>query len=181
MTVRKDRRCRSWTARVRLAVGWYGFWLEFHSIPRRRRRELKRELRANLVEAAAITARQAIRNLGGPRALARAVARDGVARPRWQMAGVAAAVTFGVSLNVEVIAALNWLGGVVDGGGRPTTGTVFPFPGSVVIYEPPGFGMQLDPGWLPLIAAVVVFLLVARPWRMVRPVAPRSPVGVGHD
>jgi hypothetical protein len=169
-------------ARVRLAAWWYGFWLEFHSIPGRRRRELKRELRVNLVDAAAASsARRAIQDLDGLRALAGAVARDGIARPRWQTAGVAAAVTFGVIVNVEFIAALNWVSGVVDGGERAATGVVFPFPGSVVTYEPPGYGMVLEPGWLPFIGPLLIFVLLARPWRLLRRSSGSPLVGLRHD
>ena len=169
-------------ARMLLAVEWYGLWLELHSIPGRRRRELKRELRANLLDAATHSSmRQAIRDLGGLRALAGAVARDGVDRPRWRVAAVAAVAALGVLFNLELIAALNWASGVVDGGGARTTGTVFPFPGSIVTYEPPGFGMALQPGWAPLVTAMVVFVVVARPWCLLRRRAARPQVGLGSD
>jgi hypothetical protein len=153
--------------RAYLVAEWYGLWLEAGSVPRRRRRALKRELRANLIEAARHSSMsQAIRDLGGVRMLARAVAHDGIWRPRWQVGWLVAALAFGVIVNVEAIAALNWLSGVVDSGGHPATGTVFPFPGSVVTYEPPGFGMWIEPGWLPLVGPALAFVLAARPWRL---------------
>jgi hypothetical protein len=153
--------------RAYLAAEWYGLWLEVDSVPRRRRRALKRELRANLIEAARHSSMsRAIHDLGGLRVLARAMAHDGVRRARWQLGGLVAALVFGIIVNVELIAALNWLSGVVDAGEHPATGTIFPFPGSVVTYEPPGFGMQVEPGWLPLAGPALTFVLVARPWRL---------------
>lgn len=171
-------RCRVW-----IATWWYGVWLEYHGVAIRRRRELKRELRANLVEAsAARSAREGINDLGGVRVLATAVAQSGVRRPRWQIAGVAAAATLGIVLNVEFIAALNYVNGVIDSGGGVNAGVVFPFPGSSVSHDPvgPGFAVEVGLGWLPPALALLVFVLVARPWRLLR-LSSRTLVGVEHD
>ena len=171
-------RCRVW-----IATWWYGVWLEYHGVAIRRRRELRRELRANLVEAsAARSAREAINDLGGVRVLATAVAQSGVRRPRWQIAAIAAAVTLAIVLNVEFIAALNYVDGVIDSGGGAVTGAVFPFPGSSVSHVPraSGFAVEISPGWLPLALALLMFVLVARPWRLLR-TSMRARVGVERD
>lgn len=167
-------------ARVAAAVGWYGLWLERYDVPRRARRELKRELRANLTDAAARRgARSAVASLGGLRALALAHAdaagRDG--RPRWTTGILVAAVAAFLVSFVQVLAAVNFLAGVeaVDGG-TTARGALVPFPGSSIERRPLGDGFEasIDFGPTFAVVALVVFVLVARPWRLVRrrPIVP---------
>lgn len=170
--------------RIRLAAWWYGAWLEYYGITRRRRHDLRQELRANLAEAAASgSARTAIRDLGGLRDLAAAVARDGVLRPRWHIAAVAAFATWGLLINIQFIAALNYVQGVLDSGGDAVTGSVVGFPGSTVAYQPEasGFSATFGLGWLAPAVAVMVFILTARPWRLLRRPAVRGRLGINHD
>jgi hypothetical protein len=66
---------RMWIGR---AVVGYDFWLEARGVAGRRRRDLRRELRANLSEAALdVGAREAVRRVGSPRVLALEALADG--------------------------------------------------------------------------------------------------------
>ena len=60
-------------ARIVGATPSYDLWLDLAGVPGRRRRELGRELRANLGDAAALVgSRKAVRNLGSIREMAAA-------------------------------------------------------------------------------------------------------------
>jgi hypothetical protein len=70
--------------RILWAGARYNFWLDLHSVPNRKRRDLRRELKANLVQAAAnIGTSKALLNIGSLRKLASASTQDGVLRSRW--------------------------------------------------------------------------------------------------
>ena len=66
-------------------------------------------------------------------------------------------------------ARLYYAEGVVDSGvSQPVASGLFPFVGSSVeVQHAPGAGLSLSiaPGLLPVVLALVVFVLVARPWR----------------
>lgn len=162
-------------ARVGVAVGWYGLWLERYDVSRRARRDLKRELRANLVDAASDGrgARAAVVSLGGLRPLARAHAeaagRD--ERPHWTSAALLAIVVAGVVFLVQLFAAFNFLAGVDAVDGRTVArGSLVPFPGSTIERRPldAGFTVSIDFGPTFAIVALAVFVLAARPWRLLR-------------
>jgi len=157
--------------RVEWAVQSYGFWLDLRGASWRRRRELRRELRANLREAGAHHgSAAAVRALGSPRAMAaQAIVADPTSA-RWTAGAQAALAALAVVVLVEVLASLAWLDGVratepVGG----VTGSLTLFPGSSLTYEPldRGFSMALSPGWLALAVALVMLVVVARPWRVV--------------
>lgn len=161
-------------ARVGAAVGWYGLWLERYDVTRRARRELKRELRANLIEAAEDRgARAAVSALGGLRALALAHAdaagRD--ERPHWTSGALVAIVVAGLVPLVQLFAAFNFLAGAdAADDGATVRGALVPFPGSSIERRPlgSGFTLSIDFGPTFAVAALAVFVLAARPWRLLR-------------
>ncbi|MGQ0574400.1 MAG: hypothetical protein ACT4RN_09370 [Pseudonocardia sp.] len=100
-------------------------------------------------------------------------AAAGVGRggPRWAGGLSAALLAMVVVLVVEMQVAFGWFDGVRAADPDATvTGTLFFFPGSAVEYAagPAGGGYGWQPGWLCLVAALVVGVLVARPWRLGR-------------
>ena len=157
--------------RVERAVQSYAFWLDLRGVPGSRRRQLRRELRVNLREAASSHgAVAAVRALGSARTMAADAAPQDTATPRWSaglQAGAAALLTV---LMVEVLASLAWLDGAMAAGeGGRITGSMTLFPGSSLTYERSGSGFSLSmaPGWLCLVVGMLVLLAVARPWRHV--------------
>lgn len=158
-------------ARLQLerAVQSYDLWLELRGTPRKRRRALRHELRANLTDAAAtVGARTAVRNLGSTRAMAAAAVEPNPAHPRWSVgavAGVSALMLVAVTLTFSAMA---WVEGVMaTDPTRGVTGGLPWFPGSELAYDPlaSGFAFGLGFGWAPLVAFTITFLLVAQPWR----------------
>lgn len=158
--------------RIAVAVWWYSTWLDLRSVPGRRRRELRRDLRANLGEAASAKgAAAAVRDLGGVRRLAAAMAAES-RRPRW-----IAAASFGITagalvLLVQFFAVVNWMSGAEAADpALPVRGGLVPFPGTEVVYTPPvggvGMAVEFSLGWMFLAVAALVFVAVARPWRLV--------------
>jgi hypothetical protein len=160
--------------RLDLAVLRYDAWLDLRGgVGRRRRRELREELRANLVDAAAqVGSREAVRRLGPLRTLA-AEAVGGtrpVGRPAWTRGLLFAAYAFGAVLVLELLAVVWWIGGA-DASGAPTVrGSLALFPGSVVEYSQSadGFALEIQPGWLILATTALAFVAASRPWLMSR-------------
>lgn len=65
------------TVRIETALMIYGFWMDLRGTPGPRRRELRRELRANLRDAAAeVGTGTALDRLGGTRRLAAEIDLD---------------------------------------------------------------------------------------------------------
>ena len=164
----------SLTERVRIvsAVWAYDFWLDWRHVPRRARRDLRRELSANLTAAAAeVGAREAVRRLDGIRQLADDTAAIDTTRARWSAGCVMALAVAAVLVVVEVFAALLWADGAATAAPTATVRGSMPFfPGSSVTYAPSatGFAISVDLGWLWLAAALLTILAVARPWRVLR-------------
>lgn len=159
-------------ARIESAVKSYDWWLDLRGAPGRRRRELRRELRANLLEAAATTdAKSAVAALGSTRAMAAEAIEPDPKRPRWTAAANAAIFAFAGVILIEVFASLAWMDGAMaaDKDAR-VAGSMTLFPGSSLEYAPQanGFDMTIHFGWLCLAAAALVFVAVARPWRAFR-------------
>ncbi len=160
--------------RIRLerAVQSYSWWLDLRGASGRRRRGMRRELRANLFEATSGTsAREAVRRLGSLRVMAAEAVPVERARPRWNSGLQVAVAALMTTLLVEVLAALAWLDGAMTAAPeRAVTGPMTLFPGSSLAYEPEGAGFSLlfEPGWLCLAVGLVAFVGVARPWRVVR-------------
>ena len=113
-------------ARIENAVQSYSFWLDWRGASGRRRRELRRELPANLVDAADHGgARDAVRHLGGTRRMAaEALPPDRAARagPSVSTATAGAARPGPV---VELLAALAWVDGVGPPIRRGRAGSLF--------------------------------------------------------
>lgn len=158
-------------ARIWWATQRYDLWLDLRFVKRSRRKELRSELEANLLEAASdVGATRALANVGSLRALAKEAGSDGSLRPRWYAGVITALSMFLVAGMLFLAQTLTWVQGVVDSGAvRPAEGSLFPFIGSRVIVDPsPGAGLSVsaEPGLVPFLLAVVVFLAVARPWRL---------------
>jgi hypothetical protein len=161
--------------RVEQAVRRYSLWLEWYDAPRRQRRELRDDLRANLWESAqAVGVKEAVARLGGIRTLARAAARsdpgrDG--RPQWEAglgAGIAAAASV---VQGQALLGLAWLDGAYPSGAPKVTSSTPLFPGASISLsqDPMGWHAEGSPGSLFLIAFVVAFAVASRPWRLARP------------
>ncbi|SDS47523.1 hypothetical protein SAMN04488570_1959 [Nocardioides scoriae] len=161
-------------ARLGLYVLRHDFWLDLHDVPRRRRRELREELRANVADASHdVGTEAALAGLGSPRTLARENAAGTVgtrgARARWTAGlqwGVAA---FVVMMLLWTLSVLAFVDGVTAAGatGR-VTGSVFPWGGSVTAEV--GSGLQVW-GTVPpsiWVLTLVAAVLGARPWLLAR-------------
>ncbi len=169
-------------ARLEAAVYSYGFWLDLRGVPRRQRRNLRRELRANLLDASAQRgARAAVAALGGTRRMA----ADGPAldprRPRWNAGATAGLCAASIVLLIEFFAALGWADGAMAASkDKAVHGPLTLFPGSALTYDPAprSLTISLQPGWGALAVGLAVFVLVARPWRLAtgrRSPAPAQP------
>jgi hypothetical protein len=155
-------------ARIEAAVLSYDFWLESRGTAGRRRRGLRRELRANLLDAAERTgARAAVHNLGSTRRMAAESVCEDRRRPRWNLGLQAAVSALMLTLLVEFLTALAWVDGATAA--RPdhqVNGSIALFPGSSMQYTPPGVNMMFGPGWLCLAIGLFALVTVARPWRV---------------
>ena len=163
--------------RIDLAVLRYDAWLDLRGGVGRRRRELREELRANLVDATSqVGSREAVRRLGPLRTLAAEAA--GAARPAggpaWGYGALVGVYAFTAVLVLELLAAMWWTDAAHDSGAPTVRGSLTLFPGSAVAYSRLGDGMSLEfrPGWLVLAAAAVAFAVGSRPWLLARRGAP---------
>ena len=155
--------------RIERAVLGYDWWLDLRGTPARRRRDLRRELRANLRDAAEHTgASAAVAALGSTRQMAADATPEDPTRPRWAVglySGVTALMT---TLVVALLAGLAWADGVMDADpDQPVRGSVTLLPGSAMEYVPlsDGFTVSTSVGWLPVAVGLLVLVVVARPWR----------------
>lgn len=155
-------------ARIEWAVARYNFWLDLGFVARRARKPLRRELRANLMDATAtVGARQAISGLGPIRKLALGIAGEPGMRSRWLVATVAALTAMALSIAVFWFLSAYYMAGAFDSGSEgPGSSWLFPFFGSRVTVD--GSGMYTETGPFPLVVAVVTFIWVAKPWRGLR-------------
>ncbi len=156
-------------ARIAFAGFRYDFWLDLRSVPRRRRRELRSELKSNLTDAALhVGIGPALSSLGSLRRLAAETTRDGQLRSRWT-AGWTIAITTLVGLFLAfLVLTLYWTEGALDAGAtEPVRSSLFPFFGSTIELDPTNDGLawSMEPGPMPFVIAIAVGLLVAKPWR----------------
>ena len=157
--------------RIGEAVTHYDFWLEMRGVGSRRRRELRAELRANLWEASQrVGAKQALAAVGPLRRLASesVVDRPG---PQWARGFTAGAMALGLVVLVEFMASFV----VVDAARAASVDRlavpVTLVPGMHSVYETTpggGFSIETSFGPTPLVVAVLVLVVVARPWRLLR-------------
>ncbi len=157
--------------RIAEAVTNYDFWLWVRGVGSRRRRELRAELRANLWEASQrVGARPALAAVGPLRRLA-SESVPSRSSPRWGH-GVAAAV---IAVELVVMAQL-FVSSVVADAARAASADrlavpVTLFPGMRTEYVTlPGGGFRLETslGPVSLVVAVLVLVVVARPWLLLR-------------
>lgn len=165
---RRDR------VRIEWIVQRVGAWLDLRQMPGRRRREVLRELRANLAAAAAADELEdAIERLGEPRMLAAAYLESEPVGVRWRTGLVAAAlVALGLSW-LSMVFVLGFAEGVQAVGPEPGTvyetgGRLVPGSGALASFESTGDGFWMSAAvvtWVHVAAVVATFVLVARPWR----------------
>jgi hypothetical protein len=172
--------------RIGAVVAGYDFWLELRGVGGRRRRELRRELRTNLRDAAAdVGVRMAVLRVGSPRALAHEALADGAKRPLWSLASSCGGLALAVMVFAVLFAAAGFADGVsASGVHTPVEGPLVLVPGTTAeAHFPAGGGISLGVsfGWSVLVLPAVVFLLVARPWRLLRRnVTAAAPPGDGN-
>ncbi len=164
--------------RIGTAVNRYDTWLTLRGVGGRRRRDLRDELRTNLWDAAQQGgARQALANVGPIRALAReaAPARSG---PRWALGLFAALVAFEIALAAQFMLATVWFDAAEASGAARVEGGVGLVPGMSVLYAsdaaPDGARFSMESGPAATMVGLLVFLIVARPWRLVTTASRRS-------
>ena len=157
-------------ARIVGAILSYDLWLDFAGVPGRRRRDLRRELTANLGAATAVVgSRDAVRGLGSTREMAEAASGPDLMRPRWTVGFTVGFSLLGLSLLAELLAALSWLDGAMAATPESgVTGAMTFFPGSSLTYSPSadGFSLSVNVGWACLAVGFIAFALAARPWRL---------------
>lgn len=157
--------------RIEVAVQRHDFWLDFRGVSRSRRRELRRELRANLADAtAAEGAGSALRGIGSPRTLAYEIAETSPARARWAVGAHCALGLFVVLATAWLFSVIGFVDGVVASGvtDREVSGPVFPWGGEVVAeVGADGAGLSVA-GTVPVFiwaSSLATFLIAAQPWR----------------
>jgi hypothetical protein len=159
-------------ARILGATMSYDLWLDFAGVPGRRRRNLRRELRANLGDATAfIGSREAVRGLGSTRTMAAAANAPDPTRPRWTVGFTVGMSIFALSIMGQFFAALSWVDGVMAAAPETiVTGAMTFYPGSSLTYDPSGsgFSVAIDFGWICLLIGCTAFALAAQPWRLLR-------------
>ncbi|EAP98782.1 hypothetical protein JNB_01400 [Janibacter sp. HTCC2649] len=158
--------------RIEYAVQRYDFSLELRGVSGARRRELRRELRANLTEASAdVGVTRALFGIGSPKQLAYAATEGDASRPRWSLGAFWASGTFAVLLVWLALTMLTIVETVEAAGvGEPVSVRPFPWLGTTFVVEssPGSLGAELHAPWQLLVGPLLVFLLVAQPWRRLR-------------
>ena len=152
--------------RISSALIRYELWLELRGVNRRRRRDLVEELRANLHDAAAqIGSGPAVAALGPVRLMSSEAAGPARGRPHWAAGIITAAMLFLVVTVLELVATAAWVSAADTAGVDRLQGALPLFPGSRANWErlDGGLSVALEPGWL-VVAAVVGFVVAARPW-----------------
>ena len=162
--------------RVEIVVQRLGWWLDWKRMPRRRRREVLRELRANLADAAAADELDAaIARLGPPRVVAEEYVDFEAGGLRWRAGWFAALVAYTVVTWLTLAAAIGFAEGVQAAGA--VVGETYDTGHSLAIGDgallsfresEQGFSFHLPLiGWPQVAAAVLAFVAFARPWRAV--------------
>lgn len=162
-------------ARLQLAARRYDLWLDLEMVRGRDRRALRRELLANLHDAARrLGTTRALASAGDLRAMAREAARDGTLRSRWVVGGMAMLAVAVLSFVAFAFASLAFADGVLATDAVTTvSGQVFPFVGSEVVVQPAGsdgagLAVSMSSGPGPLVLALLAGVVGARPWLALR-------------
>lgn len=159
-------------ARIVGATLSYDLWLDFAGVPGLRRRDLRRELLANLGDATTLVgSRKAVRGLGSIREMAMAAHAPNSTRPRWTVGFTAGVSLVALTLIAELLAALSWFDGAMAAAAETrVTGEMTFFPGSSLTYSPSasGFSVSITFGWVCLLVGFIAFVLAAQPWRLFR-------------
>jgi hypothetical protein len=153
--------------RIARAVIRYDFWLELRGVGRRRRRDLREELRANLDAAAErVGAAQAVAALGSLRQLSADATSGSRPGPRWSTGASVAAGVLLAGFLIELVAIIAWAGAAEASGAGRVEGALPLFPGSQAIWDGTGGGISItfEPGWLVIAAVAAGFVLGSRPW-----------------
>lgn len=158
--------------RIEYAIARYDFWLELRGVRGRRRRELRRELRANLAEASAdVGVTRSLFGIGSPKQLAYAATEGDASRPRWSLGAFWASATFAALLIWMALTTLT----IVQTGdaarvSEPVPVSPFPWFGTTFTVEssPGALSAGVDAPWQLIVGPLLVFLLFAQPWRRLR-------------
>ncbi|MFZ0157617.1 MAG: hypothetical protein WAL50_01190 [Kineosporiaceae bacterium] len=158
--------------RIAVAVNRYDTWLSLRSVSRRRRRDLREELRTNLWAAARrVGAREALAAVGSLRDLAREAtpARTG---PRWLTGVGVALVTVELVVIAQFLVMSAWLDAAQASKVAEVASGIGLFPGMQARYTSApgadGLSVAMSPGPSPLVLGALAFLIASRPWRLAR-------------
>ena len=156
----------------RIRIWWtsqhYGLWLDLYFVPRRHRKALQAEFESNLTDASAnVGFTSAAASLGSLRHLAASTSAAGIPRSRWYAGFVGGLTSFVVLMIAFLLLSLYYTEGVVDAGAtQPVSSTLFPFVWSDITVDPTeGLAFSAEPGPLPVVVGVAVWLLIASPWK----------------
>lgn len=162
-----QERWRIWWAGCR-----YDFWLDLRDVPGKERRALRHELKANLTAAAEDDGiGQALSGVGSLRDLAGEYEVRDASRVRWGSGLACAVLAAACGIAIVLIAAFFYGQGVVaSGGDASAASTLWPFWGTEIEVNTSSesFTSSIQFGPFPLLLAVVAFLGVARPWRLLK-------------
>jgi len=157
--------------RIRGAVIDYDFWMDIEGVTGHVRRERRRELHANLLEATEdVGYAAARRQLGSLRALA-AEGRTGIPGPRWAVGSWWAVGVFALVSWSVLLMSTTWIDGALAAGvdGRRVEGSpaVMPWVHAFVDHSPGqnSFGVSVSP-LVVIVPMAVAFLLGSRAWRL---------------
>lgn len=154
--------------RIEVAVQQFEYHLELRGTGARRRRELRRELRANLGAAAAAEGvGTALDGIGSPRALAVQMSEPDLSRPRWPVGALWAVSVFAVLMVALVWTSIAVLEAVKASGAHEASVRIWPWWGVTFHAKVVGSAQSVgaEGAWLVLFVPLVVFVLAAQPWR----------------
>ncbi|WP_035902832.1 hypothetical protein [Knoellia subterranea] len=164
--------------RTETAILRYDFWLEMRGVNGPRRRDLRRELRANLSEATAdIGATRALFGIGSPKELAYAATETDPSRPRWSQGSIWAGAVFLILALWMALTSLTVIQ-TAEAAGVASPVSVHPFPWWGTTFTAQSSPGTLEAGvtapWQLIVGPLLTFLLVAQPWRRLRSRQPLS-------
>jgi hypothetical protein len=157
--------------RIAWVLARYDFWMDSRGVPRKARKGLRQELRANLTDATAQEgSRAAVLAIGSPKALAYAAGEAHEGRPRWTFGASVAGLALLALAYAWMFSLFGFADGVLASGvtGREVSGTSFPWGTELSATVQPdnaGFSIGGTVPWTIPVVALVVFALAAQPWR----------------